>query len=172
MNTRHMRLGGALALTLAATWWASTVSEDDALVADAGEARARPAVSRATRAAPVASAPRLDALAEPRAAFAAEAPPLFGQPAPVVAPVVRRPPPPPVVRAAAPPPMPYTYIGSLKEEGGGTVVFLMRGQEFVSARVGRVLEKHYRVQSVDETGVTLIYLPLGQTQRIELADRS
>jgi len=173
MNKRQLVLGGALVMTLVATWWASTIEEDDGLAAERGAARERPAVSRVARAA-ARSAPRdLGPLAVQRTPFGAQAPTLFGRPAPAAVPVVRRPPPPPpAARAPSAPPLPYTYIGSLKEEGKPAIVFLLRGQEFVSARVGRKLEQDYRVQSVDETGVTLIYLPLGLTQRIELADRS
>lgn len=173
MNKRHLVLGTVLAVTLAATWWASTVEDDDGLAADDRAGESRPVATRPARAATRSVAQDLSPLASQRAPFDAQAPALFGRPAPVVAPVVRRaPPPPPVARAPSAPPLPYTYIGSLKEEGRSAVVFLMRGQEFVSARVGGVLEKNYRIQSVDETGVTLIYLPLGLTQRIELADRS
>jgi len=171
MNTRQLILGAALALTLAATWWASTVDEGDDLLADGAGERMRP-VSRSTSRSPAVSRQDLSPLAESRARFQTQAPPLFGRPAPMVAPVVRRAPPPPVTRAPTAPPVPFTYIGSLKEEGRRTLVFLLRGEELVSARVGRVIDNNYRVQSVDETGVNLVSLPLGLTQRIELADRS
>ena len=175
MKPRQLALGLALAATLAATWWAAGVDTGEE-IADTPRPAARPIAS--PRSAPAEPSADLAALAASREAFAMATPPLFGLPPP--------PPPPPRVRepaaeraaaiaaarAARPPALPYSYVGSLQEEGAARLVFLLRGDELVTARVGQVFDTHYRIESVDKEAVELMYLPLGQIQRIELADRS
>lgn len=162
MNKRQIGLWSALAATLAATWWASTIDTEDAAEP---AAEVRPAPARSTRAA--APAVGLTPLAAARPAFAETAPPVFGVP----------PPPPPSARqaAAAAPPrprapaMPYTYVGALTEADGLRTVFLLDGDRLVTARLGEVIAGRYRLDAIDERGLSLTYLPLKETQRISLA---
>ncbi|MBT0962721.1 hypothetical protein [Denitromonas iodatirespirans] len=162
MNKRQIGLWGALAATLAATWWASTVPSEEP-AEPATELRAAPA--RASRA--PAQGVDLAPLAAARPAFADTAPPVFGVP----------PPPPPSARRAADaapvrpraPAMPFSYVGALTEADGQRTVFLLDGDRLVTARVGEVIAGRYRLDTIDEHGLSLTYLPLKETQRISLA---
>lgn len=169
MNRRRLTLSGALALTLAATWWASTLDEGDGMPSETGD-------TRVTRDAPavrtVVSAPmNIAALDAPRPAFAERAPAVFGVPPPPRRRTAARQPPRVVSRPAArAPALPYTYIGSLRETGGKRTLFLLENEQLVTARVGQVLAGRYRIEAVDENAVTLTYLPLNEKQRINLTN--
>lgn len=75
----------------------------------------------------------------------------------------QRRPAPPVAPMA--PPFPYTIAGSIVDANGMMIVFTNQQQNF-ALRVGEVLDKTYRVESIDPQSVTLTYLPLGLTQRV------
>jgi hypothetical protein len=97
----------------------------------------------------------LDATAEP--ADSARA--LFGRiswapPAPPPAPAP--PPPPPVV-----PPFPYSYLGSIVDEGVRTV-FVGKGERVLNLKTGDAVDGAYRVDSMNDRQMTMTYLPLGQ----------
>lgn len=81
-------------------------------------------------------------------------------------------PPAPKVTAApaAPraPAMPYRFAGKLLQEGK-LQVFLAKGDEVVSVREGDTLDGTYRVQAIDETQITLVYLPLGLKETIPVS---
>jgi len=71
-------------------------------------------------------------------------------------------------KPAAPrvPAMPYRYAGKLLHEGR-LKVFLAKGDDEVfPVRAGETLDGAYRVQSIDDSRITLLYLPLGRTQTI------
>ncbi|OGG57069.1 MAG: hypothetical protein A3F84_04550 [Candidatus Handelsmanbacteria bacterium RIFCSPLOWO2_12_FULL_64_10] len=79
---------------------------------------------------------------------------------------------PPAPRAAATaprvptaPPMPYQFAGKLLQDGR-LQVFLAKGESVVAIQEGDTLDGGYRVESIGETQVTLIYLPLKQKQSI------
>ncbi|QID16201.1 hypothetical protein G3580_00310 [Nitrogeniibacter mangrovi] len=174
MKRRQLILVASLGATLAASWWASGLESGADGAEPAPVAQARSAPHRPARRAPAAP-PSLAGLDGARAGFGEAAPPVFGLPPP--------PPPPPSAAALAAmrpapaprpvaPALPYTYIGSLQEAGGERVIFLLDGERLVTARVGEVLDERYRINAADETAVTLTYLPLKQTQRLSLADRS
>ena len=78
-------------------------------------------------------------------------------------------PPAPKVAAApaAPvaPPMPYRFAGKLLQDGK-LQVFLAKGDEVVSAREGETLDGTYRVESIDDAQITLLYLPLKHKESI------
>jgi hypothetical protein len=72
--------------------------------------------------------------------------------------------------AAAPaapvaPPMPYRFAGKLLQDGK-LQVFLAKGDEVVSVRAGDTLDGAYRVQSIDDARITLLYLPLKHKETI------
>jgi len=105
-------------------------------------------------------------LAEPRGA-------LFGRPAPSHAPAGATAPA-PAAAAGQPPPLPYRVAGKVVREGV-TTVLLARGEAVLPVEAGDTLEDGYRVESIDAAGITLLYLPLGSRQRLELSappDRS
>jgi hypothetical protein len=166
MKRRQLVLGGALALTLAAVWWASGVETEE--VADAPRAATTTTPRASARRADVRVKLDLAALSAVRSDFGDRAPTLFGVPPPPPKPVAAR------VVSAPPrpraPALPYTYIGSLQEDGGARMVFLLDGERLVTAQVGDVLDTNYRVAAADADGITLIYLPLKETQRIALTD--
>jgi hypothetical protein len=167
MKRRQLLLGGALALTLAAVWWAAGVETEEA--GDAPHmATTAPARANARRA-DVRVKLDLAPLSAVRSDYGDRAPTVFGLPPPPPRPVAQR-----VVNAAPPKPrapaLPYTYIGSLQEDGGARMVFLLDGERLVTAQVGDVLDTNYRVAAADADGITLIYLPLKETQRIALTD--
>jgi len=63
------------------------------------------------------------------------------------------------------PPMPYRYAGKVLHEGRMNV-FLARGDEVIAVRKGDTLKGVYRVESIENTRITLRYLPLGRVQTI------
>jgi len=73
----------------------------------------------------------------------------------------------PVATPAAPrvPAMPYRYAGRLLHEGQ-LKVYLAKGDRIFPIRKGDTLDGAYRVQSIEDTRITLVYLPLGRTQSI------
>ena len=91
--------------------------------------------------------------------FASRLPP---PPPPVVAPPPPPPPPPEPPRA---PPMPFEYIGRLDEEDLVNI-FLKRGENPYSVRVGDTIDETYKVIGINEAGVQVVYLPLKQKQLI------
>jgi hypothetical protein len=77
--------------------------------------------------------------------------------------------PPPVVAApSVPPPLPYRFLGRYVE-GGRSAVYLARGDEPVLAVPGATLPGGYRVEEVAPEAVTLLYVPLGSRQRLQLS---
>jgi hypothetical protein len=70
------------------------------------------------------------------------------------------PPPAPVA-----PPLPYTFAGRLVHDGKLSLL-LAKGDEVVPIREGETLDGVYKVDSITQTQITLIYLPLGQKQTI------
>jgi hypothetical protein len=80
------------------------------------------------------------------------------------------PPPSPPKAAAAPPPpvappLPFTYVGR-QVQGGAEEVFLAEGDKLHVVRAGSVIAGSYRVEAVAAKALTLIYLPLNQTQQL------
>ncbi|MDH3317530.1 MAG: cohesin domain-containing protein [Gammaproteobacteria bacterium] len=66
------------------------------------------------------------------------------------------PPPPPAPSA---PPMPYRYAGTLVQ-GDHVSILLSKGDSVFPIEEGETLDGAYRVESIGDTQVTLIYLPL------------
>ena len=65
------------------------------------------------------------------------------------------------------PPMPYRYVGKLVQEGRQSVL-LAKGDRVFPVNEGETLDDAYRVVSVGETQITLVYLPLGSEERIPM----
>ena len=63
------------------------------------------------------------------------------------------------------PPMPYRYVGKLVL-GGQPSVLLAKGDTVFPVTEGETLDGAYRVESVGETEITLMYLPLALEERI------
>lgn len=82
------------------------------------------------------------------------------------------PPPKPVAAVARPapptaPPLPFRYIGR-KLEAGRWEAYLERGEQVLIAREGERLAEVYEVRSIAPTMLTLVYLPLQQTQTMAI----
>lgn len=90
---------------------------------------------------------------------------LFDVPEPAAAPERLPPVIPPSLSA---PPMPYRIAGHVVNDGQAHVV-LMKGDQVLTVKTGDVLDGGYRVQSVEGSRVTLVYIPLGMTQYLEVA---
>jgi Cohesin domain len=79
-------------------------------------------------------------------------------------------PPPPKVAPAPPPkpvapPMPYRFAGQLIQ-GERPEVLLAKDDTVIPVGKGDTLDGVYRVEGISETQITLLYLPLKQTQTI------
>ena len=84
-------------------------------------------------------------------------------PPPKVPPQAKMKAPPPPAPVA--PPLPYTFAGRLVHDGKLSLL-LAKGDEVVPIREGDTLDGTYKVESITQTQITLVYLPLGQKQTI------
>ena len=77
----------------------------------------------------------------------------------------------PVVVVPEPPPqapvLPFRFLGRYIEDGQ-TVVFLQNNEQNFAAKVGEVLQQTYQVQAITATAMTFVYLPLNQTQNLDI----
>jgi hypothetical protein len=88
------------------------------------------------------------------------APPPAPAPAPVAAPEVPAKP--------VPPAMPYRVAGTVKHDGVSKVV-LAKGDAVLPVEEGDTLEGGYRVEAIGADEITLVYTPLGISERLTLA---
>lgn len=82
-----------------------------------------------------------------------------------------QPPPPKIIAApVAPtaPPLPYRFAGKLLQEGR-LQVFLSRGDVAIPIKQDEILDGTYRVESIAEDKITLVYLPLGHKESISVS---
>lgn len=72
-----------------------------------------------------------------------------------------------VVARSAPvaPPIPYRYAGKIVQ-GGQHTVLLSRGEKVFPIKQGETLDGEYLVESIEESQITLKYLPLGKKEVI------
>lgn len=178
MAPRSRALGLLLAVSLLATLWAAFQSTPEP--EDSGVALApRKAMARA----PLSAGAPTKAAGEgawPAPPAARRAWPHAGQvmawgPPPPPAPVASKAPPPASV-AEAPagpppaPPFPYTLIGRL-EDGPLTQALLSSPRRTLGVKAKDVIDGQWRVDAVDAAGLTLTWLPGGQTLTLTLASR-
>lgn len=78
-----------------------------------------------------------------------------------------KPAPPPVPSA---PPLPFKYLGH-RADAEKLVVYLSQGENTYNAAVGDTLENTYSVESISESTVQFIYLPLGTRQSLSIPPR-
>ena len=67
------------------------------------------------------------------------------------------------------PPMPFTYMGRL-HSGPDTNVFLTQGDRSLIVHEGDIIDANYRVERVSDNEITLVYLPLGERQKIVIGE--
>lgn len=88
---------------------------------------------------------------------------LFATP-PVVVPEFVPAPPPPAPQA---PPLPFRVLGRYVDQRG-MFVLLANEQRGFTARLGDVIDSQYEVKAIEGPTMTLIYLPLRQTQVLDI----
>jgi len=54
---------------------------------------------------------------------------------------------------------------------GKVIVYLARGEDVYTVKVGDLIEAQYRLDSLDETRATLTYLPMNQQQMLAILPR-
>jgi hypothetical protein len=64
------------------------------------------------------------------------------------------------------PPMPFQYVGRIEGREGPTVL-LSRGEESFSVKAGESIDADYRLESVTEERLTIVYLPLNERQTLD-----
>lgn len=168
MNARRLFWLGFIGVALLLTLIPELLFDEqeqlvEALVPAATTEQGALADLRSTAAASVTPAPTSTAARVPHAdLFAAHswyvAPPVPA--APVMPPRAAMPPPAPVA-----PPLPFRFIGSL-DDNRQLLAFLLRGEQLYSVRTGDVIDGVYRVEDVQQTGMTLTYLPLRISQSL------
>ena len=80
------------------------------------------------------------------------------------APPAAKPPPPP---KPTPPPFPYTYMGSMRDDGARTA-FFNQGERALAIKVGDVVDERFRVDAMTDQQMQLTYLPLNQGVTVTL----
>ncbi|SFU62271.1 hypothetical protein SAMN05216350_103193 [Polaromonas sp. YR568] len=166
LTPRHLVLGLALCITLAATVWVSqSESEGDGPEPDVSAAARPERAPQASRR--EASADGTPVLLLDRLSRRAPAGP--NQDAFAGRSWVAPPPPAAEAPPAAPsaPPLPFTYIGKMQQgETGPVTIHLMQGEQSYSVKKGDVIDKTYRVESIDTAHIVLTYLPLAIKQTL------
>jgi hypothetical protein len=73
------------------------------------------------------------------------------------------------------PPLPFKFVGKLVQEGRLSAL-LAKGDSVIPVKEGETLDGTYKLESIADTQITLVYLPLGQKQTLpvftSLADTS
>jgi hypothetical protein len=77
------------------------------------------------------------------------------------------PPPPPAPSAPTAPPLPFTFLGK-KLQDGQWEVFLGNGDFTYVVREGQTFAAAYQVQSIQPPNMTLVYVPLKQSQTLAI----
>jgi hypothetical protein len=153
-----------LAAIAAVRWAASQDREAPAVVASVAERQAQPQARGEPAALPELQLDKLDrrAHAKPEGdPFGAKS---WEEMARAEARRLAPPPQPPKPQA---PPLPFTYMGKLIDDEQ-TIVFLTKDDRNYILRRGDTIEGVYRVDEIDESAVTLTYLPLKTKQTLAL----
>jgi hypothetical protein len=176
---RWFVIAGLMVSTLVAAAWVHNAPDDKA--ADIVAAVADKAPSRASSAAPPIAEPGERHTAPPSGsqvdlgkltARDADAPVRdpFALPVPKIKKPVRgNAPAPPPAPAPGAPPMPFTYMGKL-HSGPDTNVFLTQGDRSLIVHEGDTIDSIYRVERIADNEITLVYLPLGERQKILIGE--
>jgi hypothetical protein len=90
-----------------------------------------------------------------------------------------RPEPAPMRSAATPaapaapeiPALPFAYLGRIVD-GGSTAVFLSQGDRNFSVEAGQKIDANYQLAQIDENALTLIHLPSGTRQVLQIPPRN
>jgi len=178
VTKRHALLGAALLATLAAVWFAPSGDPASGVVEATRPAAARTSGTSGTpkpRQSGMAQVQPVGVLAiRPRAQSAADDADdaaLFASLQPAASPAPAAPP--ATMAAAEPtpataaPPLPFKLLGRI-DESGRSAVFLQYNDQNLVVRVGETIADQYRVESLKGNTLTLLYLPLHQTQTLDV----
>lgn len=164
MRPRALVLGVALLATLAASWWAVLVDDDDAtsLLPQAPRTAQTGRGPEPSAAAAGAAGEALRVRREAWPAWAANIlqPMSFAPPAP--------PPMPPARIEPGVPPLPFRYVGAI-ETAGVRAVILTEGDAVHIVRARERVGEHYRIERISATEIEFTYLPLLQRQRLGIS---
>jgi hypothetical protein len=167
-STQARRLSiliGAGAAVFAVAYTLAPRGDDGAGVELSGTTASRAAAAPRAKQAPVSlTTPSrtevpLQAAADPFVAVS------FVPPPPPPPPVVPPPPPPPPPPPKAPP-LPFSFVGLLEKGGPKPAAFLARGDALLVVSAGDVVDKDYRIESLSESEIVVIYLPLNERQSL------
>lgn len=85
-------------------------------------------------------------------------------------------PPPPVPQPPPPqptaPPFPFIYIGKLNEDGGRTIIYLVRGEQSYALSKGETFDSVYRFDGIENGNLVFQYLPLSIKQFLPIGTES
>jgi hypothetical protein len=179
MQMRGALLLAALAITVAAVYFAPPAEEDavvlpagrqSAVTGSAGQSRpaAPPSIGTAKANQDIASLrPRAIAPEKDFDLFASQS---WTPPVPKAGPPTARPQPEPEAPPPTAPPAPIKLLGRYEEAGtGGVAVFALFNDQNVVLRAGETVGTDWRVDAIEGNQVVLTYLPLGQKQNLPWA---
>ncbi|KHK54127.1 hypothetical protein PI87_16565 [Ralstonia sp. A12] len=156
----------ALALTLAASGWVwlqdhgKLTSTSD--VVEVSAPRQRKAQHQPDTAVSATSATSTTSL------LRASIDPAAGDPFNAVVPPPPPPPPAPPPPPPQPPPFPFRYFGVMSDESGKPVHFLAKGDALVPVKPGASLGDGYRVESMNDKTLVVLYEPIPSKTVIQL----
>ena len=101
---------------------------------------------------------------EPHDAFESKSWYVPPPPPPPAPPRVETPLPPPPPSA---PPLPFSFLGQYQEDDR-QVILLMKGERMLLVKAGEIVEGTYRVEGVQGKLLTLVYIPLGIRQTLDV----
>ena len=175
MKPRHLALGAALVLAAGLVLFGDTAPETG--LAEPVERRATPAAPRTPTASARDGAVAIARLV-PRETLIGAAGDRFGEgenslfarhdwtpppPPPSNQPLAAAPPPPP----PSAPPLPFTYLGKSLQDGVWEI-YLARGERTYLVRDGATIDGTYRVDAIRPPVLNLTYLPLDQSQQLNI----
>ena len=173
MKPRHIAMGAALVLAAGLVLFGDKAP--DAGLAEPVERAAVPAPARAATPSAKSSDEIAIARLVPREALIGERGERFGEGenslfarhdwTPPPPPPSNEPPPPPPPPSA--PPLPFTYLGKSLQDGVWEI-YLARGERTYLVRDGITIDGTYRVEAIRPPVLTLTYLPLDQSQQLNI----
>lgn len=168
MKRRQFLVFGALAITLAAAYWAPDAQEGLAQPVTRNVATSPASPIPAVARSPDFGEQHVTDIALPRLRVINDEP--LGLFVPPTSAGSLSPPPEPTIVPEPPPqapPLPFHFLGRYLDEGRH-VVFVLFNERTLAVRAGDVVDGLYRVQAIDGAVMSIVYLPLKQTQTLEI----
>jgi hypothetical protein len=171
-ENKRLVLSGALLLTLGMSVWLGLGEAQDGIdVVEVAKPAARqssaPRNAESQLFLPVMAEVRAAEQAKPRSGDMFKAHSWFIAPPPTLAVPLAQ----PVVALPTAPPLPFTYLGTVQDDGK-TVVFLAKGQRLYTVHKGGVFDGQYRLEDESSDRIELVYLPLNVKQTLVIKGAS